>query len=89
VTPLAPHVVYLLCLATSIACSALLARSFKHSRDPLLLWSAAAFALFAVNNFLLVADLIVFPSVDLWMFRQLAAAAGISVLLIGFIWKRP
>jgi hypothetical protein len=85
---LAPKLVYLLCLATSLACAGLLARAYRRSRGRLLLWCAISFSLFAVNNLLLVADLVVFPTHDLWAWRQFSAAAAIGVLLYGFIWER-
>lgn len=87
-TVLAPQLVYLLCLATSLVCAGLLARAYGRTRHRLLLWCAVSFGLFAVNNLLLVADLIVFPTHDLWAWRQLAAAAAIAVLLCGFVWER-
>lgn len=87
-TLLAPQLVYLLCLATSLVCAGLLARAYRRTRHRLLLWCAVSFSLFALNNLLLVADLIVFPTRDLWLWRQLAAAAALAVLLYGFIWER-
>lgn len=78
---------YLLGLATSVACALLLIRSYRMSRARLLLWSALCFVLLAVNNFLVVVDLLVLPSVDLLIFRQLAALAAVAVLLFGFVWE--
>lgn len=86
-TAIGPGLVYLLCLATSAACALLLARSYLRDRARLLLWVAAGFAALAVNNLLLVADLILLPSVDLWIWRQVAAGVGIAVLLYGFLWE--
>ncbi|HWU14837.1 MAG TPA: DUF5985 family protein [Caulobacter sp.] len=85
---LAPQLVYLLCLATSLLCAGLLTRAYRRSRQPLLLWCAVSFALLALNNLLLVFDLVVFPARDLWLWRQMAAAAALGVLLYGFIWER-
>jgi hypothetical protein len=79
--------VYLLCLASALACTALLLRSYWHSRAQLLLWAAAGFALLTVNNLLLVADMMVFRGVDLWWPRQAVAAGAIGVFLYGFLWK--
>lgn len=87
-TLLAPKLVYLLCLATSVVCAGLLARAYRRSRHRLLLWCAVSFCLFALNNLLLVADLLLFPARDLWMWRQLSAGAALGVLLYGFIWER-
>ncbi|KQY35870.1 hypothetical protein ASD38_04820 [Caulobacter sp. Root487D2Y] len=85
---LAPQLVYLLCLATSLVCAVLLARAHGRSRHRLLLWCAISFALLALNNLLLVADLVLLPARDLWIWRQVAAAAALGVLLGGFIWER-
>lgn len=79
--------VYLLCLAASVGCAWLLTRSYLASRTRLLLWSAVCFALLAVNNLLVVVDLLVLPSIDLVPFRRLASLSAVAVLLFGFIWE--
>ena len=80
--------VYLLCLFASLVCAGLLVRSYLRNRTRLLLWSAACFSLLALNNLLLVADLLVFPAtIDLLIVRNLASLAGVSTLLYGFIWE--
>ena len=81
----APALVYSLCLATSVICAALLFRTYRQTRSRLLLWTAAAFALFALNNLFLVLDMVVLPGVDLRLWRHGTAAAAITVLLYGFI----
>lgn len=83
----APALIYGLCLAASAGCAALLGRAYLRSRTRLLLWTAAAFCFFALNNLALVIDMLVLPSVDLWAWRQAAAAAGLGVLLFGFVWE--
>lgn len=84
---IAPTAVYLLCLATSVICAALLLRAWRASRTRLLLWTAASFGLLALNNLLLVADLVLLPTVDLWLWRQVVMALALGVLLYGFIWE--
>lgn len=83
----APTVVYLLCLFTSVVCAGLLLRAFLRLRSRLLLWVAVCFVFLALNNLALVADMIIFPSVDLWLWRQVTAALALAVLLYGFIWE--
>lgn len=83
----APTAVYLLCLLTSMVCAGLLLRAYFRDRSRLLLWTAASFVFLALNNLALVADMVVFPSVDLWIWRQAAAAVALGVLLYGFIWE--
>lgn len=84
---LGPSLVYALCLATSAACAVLLLHAWRQTRSRLLFWTALGFVFLAVNNLILVADLILLPSVDLWAWRQAASAAAIGVLLYGFIWE--
>ncbi len=62
-------VIYSLCLLTSAGCALLLVRSFGQSRAKLLLWSALCFILLAVNNLLVVIDLLILPKIDLVPFR--------------------
>jgi hypothetical protein len=81
-------VVYLLCLFASLVCAGLLVRSYARNRTRLLLWSAACFSLLALNNLLLVVDLLILPSaIDLLIVRNLTTLAGIGTLLYGFIWE--
>jgi hypothetical protein len=83
-----PPVIYPLCLLTSIVCALLLMRSYTRNRVNLLLWSAACFVFLALNNLLVVIDILVLPTtIDLTEFRTLASVAGVLVLLYGFIWE--
>ena len=82
-----PTVVYLLCLLTSVGCAVLLQRAWRRTRAPLLLWSAAAFALLALNNLFVVLDLFLLPDVNLLPMRHATALAAVGVLLYGFIWE--
>ncbi|GAB4193457.1 MAG: hypothetical protein OHK0022_08360 [Roseiflexaceae bacterium] len=80
-------VVYVLCVATALACSVLLLRGYQRSRAKLLLWSGLCFALLAAENLSLFVDQIVFPTVDLSFFQIPAALAGVVCLLFGLIWS--
>ena len=79
--------VYLLCAATSAGCTLLLMRRYRLTRSRLLLWSMLCFVGLAANNFLLVADLVLLPALDLRWPRHLTALGAISILLYGFIWE--
>ena len=79
-------IVYLLGLLTSATCAYLLARSYARNPTRLILFTAICFGLLAVNNLLVVLDLLILPEIGLLPFRQAAALAAISVLLFGFIW---
>jgi hypothetical protein len=84
---LGPTIVYSLCLATSVLCATMLVRAYRASRSRLLLWSAACFVLLALNNLLVVADMVLLPQVDLTLARQGTALAAVLVLLFGFVWE--
>jgi hypothetical protein len=83
---LGASLVYLLCLATSALCAILLARAYVRSGARLLLWSAICFALLALNNLLVVVDIMVVPDWDLTLLRNLASLIGMTALLYSFIW---
>jgi len=80
-------VLYSLCFLTSLSCCLLLIRSYRRSRSALLLWSAACFVLLAINNLLVIIDLIMLPSMDLSAIRLVASFCAVSTLLVGFIWE--
>jgi hypothetical protein len=82
-----PGAVYILCFLTSGACAWLLGRSYHLSRTPLLLWSSICFAFLALNNLVLVLDLVILPTLDLKLLRLLLALAASCSLLFGFICK--
>jgi len=78
---------YVLATLTCLLCTLLLYREYLKQRTRLLLWSALCFVGLTVNNVLLFVDLVVLPSLDLRIFRLLAALAGMMFLLYGFIWE--
>lgn len=79
--------VYVLCLASSATCAALLARSYIASRNRLLLWSAICFALLTLNNLAVVSDILLLPTTDLSNLRILSSLGGVGALLYGFIFE--
>ena len=82
-----PTIVYTLCFITSSACAFLLGRSYSKTGARLLLWSALCFFFLAINNLLLVVDLVFLPvNVDLRFARLITALVAICVLLFGFVW---
>ena len=83
-----PTAVYLLCFLTSAGCAALLMRSYRRTRTRLLLWSAICFICLALNNLILVVDLLVLPAWDFRVLRQGFLLLAVGVLLFGFIWDR-
>lgn len=81
------ELVYALCAATGLLCAVLLLRGYRASRTKLLFWASLCFAGLALNNVLLFIDLILLPQIDLFVWRSVAALAGMSVLLYGLIWE--
>lgn len=78
--------IYTLCALTSLLCAVLLLRSFSKSKHRLLFWAGICFAGITVNNLLLVADKIIFPtSIDLLTPRLLVALIALVFLLYGLI----
>ena len=78
-------VLTLLASLTSLACMVLLFRAYVANGLRLLLWSALCFVCLTASNVLLFFDLVVFPDLDLRIFRLYAALAGILLLLYGFL----
>ena len=83
-----PAIVYILCFLTSAACAWLLGRSYASNRARLLFWSSICFGFLALNNLLLVLDLVIWPEpeMDLRLPRLLMALAAVASLIWGFIW---
>jgi hypothetical protein len=79
--------VYVLCFGASSVCAGLLLRSYFITRTRLLLWSAIAFVCLAVNNFFVLADIILFPDINLLWARYAAAFAAVCVLIYAFVWE--
>jgi hypothetical protein len=80
-------VVYLLCAVASLICALLLARGYRATRLRLLFWSAVAFFILVPTNSLLFIDLIVFPQLDLSLWRTGLNLAAYGLLLYGLIFE--
>lgn len=81
-----PSAVYLLCFLTSLACAVLLGRAYRRTATRVLFWSAACFALLAVNNLLVMIDLLILPEIDLVALRHTLSLAAAGTLIFGFVW---
>jgi hypothetical protein len=77
--------IYLLCFATSAACSGLLARGYLANRTRLLFWSALCFGFLAVNSAAVIVDILILPGTDLSAMRHFASLAAVSLLLVGLV----
>lgn len=79
-------VLFVLAIATSLACTVLLFRGYLQTQLRILLWSALCFVCLTANNLLLFIDLVVLPAgVDLRALRHATALVGMLFLLYGFI----
>ncbi len=79
--------VYLLAIATSLVCTALLLRSYARTQVRLLLWTGLCFVGLTLSNIFLFLDLVIFTELDLYAWRIASALAGVAILLYGFIWE--
>jgi hypothetical protein len=82
-----PTAVYLLCFLTSATCAWLLMRSYVRTRSQMLFWSGLCFILLALNNLIVILDLLVVQGVDLGLYRLAASLAAICLLIFGFVWR--
>ncbi len=83
-----PHFVYAACALTSSLCALLLYRGYRASRARLLFWSCVCFVGLALNNVELFIDLVLTPpTIDLRLWRHLAALGAMLALLFGLIWE--
>jgi hypothetical protein len=80
--------VYILGVIVTLSCGILLIRAYGRVGKRLLLWSGICFLGLALSNLLLFLDLVVFPNVDLYLWRLLTAALAMMVLVYGLIWER-
>jgi hypothetical protein len=80
-------VVYILGTLVSLICAILLLRGYSRGRKRLLLWSGLCFSMLAISNGFVFVDLIVFPQIDLLLWRLSTATVGLVLLLFGLIWE--
>jgi len=79
-------VLFVLAIATSLACTVLLFRSYLNTRLRILLWSSLCFVCLTANNVLLFIDVVMLPqTIDLRAARHAMALIGMLFLLYGFI----
>ena len=80
--------IYLLCTLTSLACAWLLLGSYRRTGHRLLFWSGLCFVAMTLNNILLTLDKLVFPDVDLLLWRLATALIAVALLLYGLIYEK-
>lgn len=79
------EVAYAGCAIAAALCAWLLLRAYLRSRYRLLLWGGLCFIGLTANNVLLLLDKVVFPAVDLSLFRLSIGLVAVLVFLAGLI----
>ena len=79
--------IYLLCAVTSLVAAVLLLRQYQARHTPLLVWSCIAFFGLATNNMLVFVDFALLTGTDLSLFRTIAGATAMLILVYGLIWE--
>ena len=77
--------IYALCALTALVCASLLLHTYRLRRIDFLFWSGLFFVIQACNNVLLIIDKVVFPDVEMAVYRYAIALIAIGVLLYGLI----
>jgi hypothetical protein len=79
--------VYILGIVVTLLCGFLLARAYTRVRKRLLFWSAVCFFGLAISNLFVFVDVVIFPDVNLYVWRLATAAISMLLLLYGLIWE--
>jgi Family of unknown function (DUF5985) len=77
---------YIATCLTTLLCAILLLRAYFNVGRRLLLWSGLCFIGLTVSNLLVIADLVLFPKVDLYSYRLASETIAMALLLYGLIW---
>ena len=78
---------YILCTLVCLVCAVMLLRGYFRGRHRLLLWSGLCFAGLTLSNVFVFLDLVIYPQVDLYLWREITAAVSMLILLFGMIWE--
>lgn len=81
----APLVIYGLCMLTALLCAWLLLQAYRKTRYRLLFWCSVFFCIAAMNNVFLVVDKVLYPDVDLMVYRYAVALTSLLILLPALI----
>ena len=78
---------YILSCITTLICATLLLRGYFNVRKRLLLWSGLCFVGLTISNLFVIADLLLFPNIDLYTYRLGSTAVSMMFILYGLIWE--
>jgi hypothetical protein len=79
--------IYSLCTMTAVLCAWLLLQAYGKNGNRLLFWSGLFFTIVAANNVLLMVDKVIFPLIDLTVFRYAVALGAHGIFLYGLIFE--
>jgi cytochrome bd-type quinol oxidase subunit 2 len=79
-------IIYGACALVALLCASLLLIAYRRQHYRLLLWTGLCFVGFTLNNALLVVDKVVYPDVDLTIYRSSIALLSVMVLVYGLVW---
>ena len=82
-----PGLVYLLCAGTCLLCAVMLFRGYARSGVRLLFWAGLCFAGLMLDNLMLYIDFVVFPNVNLEIWRKLPGLIATLLLVFGLVWE--
>lgn len=80
--------VYFLCAITSGTCSTLIYRRYRSGPTKFLFWMMIGFIGLFISQFLMVIDLVVFPTeIDLAIPRSVVTLLSLCFMIFGFVWE--
>lgn len=77
---------YIATCLTTLLCAILLLRAYFAVGRRLLLWSGLCFIGLTASNLLVITDLVLFPTIDLYSYRLASETVAMALLLYGLIW---
>ncbi len=80
--------IFILATLTNFLCAILLLRAFSRVRARLLLWSGLCFIGLGFASAMVFVDLILFPAVDLFLWRLLITFFALCLLVYGLIQEK-
>lgn len=78
---------YILTCLTTLLCAVLLLRAYFRVRHRLLLWSGLCFVGLTISNLFVIADLLLFPTLDFFTYRTGFAAGAMALIIYGLVWE--
>jgi len=80
-------IVYIILTIVTLFCAVFLFRGYRRVKTQLLFWAGLFFIGYTLNSLLVISDKIIFPQVDMYLYRLLLALISTLMLLYGLIFK--